>query len=243
VPPNSAYHLAAGLLAVCAFLAFTPATRDSHEARLATNPRALGSTRFPFSPPRRHRPRRLVLPSIHRSFTRVTFAWARAGASDWFPAANARAASRPAAVTRDAPRARLHRCTRIPFGSRLPTRPVESSCLPLPPRRVRPVAGYPPAAPREAMIDGACRRACVTVGRGRDAAGGCRARWPGWLAPAACVVTRAKPVGVTELEWAWCAGLARPSLTAVDPMPSGISAGSHGNSKRDALHARLTRFD
>jgi len=164
VPPNSAYHLAAGLLAVCAFLAFTPATRDSHEARLATNPRALGSTRFPFSPPRRHRPRRLVLPSIHRSFTRVTFAWARAGASDWFPAANARAASRPAAVTRDAPRARLHTDPFWLSPAHTPCR--ELVCLPLPPRRVLPVAGYPPAAPREAMIDGACRRACVTVGRG-----------------------------------------------------------------------------
>ena len=38
---------------------------DSHEARLATNPRALGSTRFPFSSEEAHsRPRRFSLASI-----------------------------------------------------------------------------------------------------------------------------------------------------------------------------------
>jgi len=136
---------------------------DSHEARLATNPRALGSTRFPFSSEEAHsRPRRFSLASIDPLLASRSRGCAPA------PPIGSR---QPMPVPRRArPRSRGTRrargCTRIPFGSRLPTRPVESSCLPLPPRRVLPVAGYPPAAPREAMIDGACRRACVTVGRG-----------------------------------------------------------------------------
>jgi len=146
VPPNSAYHLAAGLLAVCAFLAFTPATRDSHEARLATNPRALGSTRFPFSSEEAHsRPRRFSLASIDPLLASRSRGCAPA------PPIGSR---QPMPVPRRArPRSRGTRrargCTRIPFGSRLPTRPVESSCAS---RCRRGVCSRWPATPRPRRV-------------------------------------------------------------------------------------------